>query len=150
VGKVIVQDWALPLEHASAIAALLFVAPPRHALEWGSGASTRLIRRATPDLVSVDHDPGWAEATGAKLLEQRDEYVGWPTVHAPPGGWDFVLVDGRWRSRCLRAIRPYVSQHGVVALHDAERRHYRAAADEYAWRCTMVARDGRELWLLRP
>lgn len=121
----------------------------RDVFEWGSGGSTLALRAAGINVVSVDNDPEWAERTGAKLITDRDEYVRavddivWPL-------WPVIMVDGRWRSRCLRAARSRIAKGGVVLLHDAQREYYHEAASEYD-RILKLPPDaeGRELWILQ-
>ena len=45
--------------------------------------------------------------------------------------FDFVLVDGRKRRRCLLEVRHLLKPSGVVVLHDAERPHYQCAFSAY-------------------
>lgn len=133
-------------EHFQVYLALAWAARG-NVFEWGSGGSTLALRAAGINVVSVDNDPEWAERTGATLITDRDEYV-----NAVPSGARVVMVDGRWRSRCLRAARRYSgwSEGDVVLLHDAERDYYHEAAALYPCCLRLTPdREGRELWILQ-
>jgi len=48
--------------------------------------------------------------------------------------FDVVIVDGRFRRRCLLTAKEAVAHHGVVILHDAQRPHYHGALTSYIHR----------------
>lgn len=126
---------------------------PVHVLEWGSGASTSHFPAFLERLgiayswLSVEHDRGWFESVSRNsagnpnvrvvLIEPpagmnpkrrecaMDEYVSFPSTAG--GAFDFILVDGRKRRRCLLEARRLLSPGGVVFLHDARRKYYHCA-----------------------
>jgi len=126
---------------------------PVRVLEWGSGASTSHFPAFLERLgvacswLSVEHDRGWFESVSRNaagnpnvqvvLVEPppgmnpksrecaMDEYVAFPASVGGP--YDFILVDGRKRRRCLLEARRLLSPGGVVFLHDARRKYYHCA-----------------------
>ena len=52
----------------------------------------------------------------------RDRYV--EMLRTLGGEFNLVIVDGRYRRRCLQLARAHQPPHGVVFLHDAERGFY--------------------------
>lgn len=123
-------------------------------LEWGSGGSTKhfseylLANGKTYDWLSLEYNKKWAEKVralalpdvsivlfdvGNDELRQRntnmDEYVAYPATLNKK--FDFVLVDGRKRRRCLLEAAKMVSSDGVVLLHDADRKYYHCAFAVY-------------------
>lgn len=57
--------------------------------------------------------------------EEVRDYVEFPRVLG--GCFDVVIVDGRYRRRCLRVAKEVLTPEGVVVLHDADRPHYQGA-----------------------
>jgi hypothetical protein len=144
------SEWSMPDGHLVAILGLCCGIRPCNVFEWGAGETTPILRDALfqwgGNLISVENSPEWAAKAGAHLVEDRDKYVNWPLENMKSSGWDLAIVDGRWRSRCLRAI------HGrarFVALHDAQRPYYHEAAALYGEPLLNVGHsDGRELWIM--
>ncbi|MCC7162603.1 MAG: hypothetical protein IT331_08920 [Anaerolineae bacterium] len=58
-------------------------------------------------------------------LANMDDYVGFPANLNLT--FDFVLVDGRHRRRCLLEAAKFLKPQGIAILHDAYREHYRCA-----------------------
>lgn len=135
-------------------------------LEWGAGGSTvyfpeLLEAMAIYRWLSLEHDLEWFEKvlketqvrelhTHLVLFPENDphkqpmeQYVNYPfTTHAR---FDFVLVDGRKRRRCLITASKLLAPGGVVVLHDAEREYYHSAFEHY----TAHERVGDKLWIGR-
>ena len=57
-----------------------------------------------------------------------DEYVDYPTLLGLK--FDFVIVDGRKRRRCIEVSKKIVSEDGVIILHDAQRPYYWPACQD--------------------
>ena len=57
------------------------------------------------------------------------EYVNFPSKLGEH--FDVMVVDGRYRRRCLLAAKEAVTPGGIVILHDAERTHYHPALSCY-------------------
>lgn len=125
---------------------------PLRILEWGSGGSTVyftdfLRRQNIPyEWTSIEYHKGWHEKVRNAVAEDphtnvvlfdsgnesilqpnasMDEYVKYPRKLGKT--FDFILVDGRKRRRCLLEARGLVADGGFVFLHDAQRKYYHTA-----------------------
>lgn len=141
---------------------------PLRILEWGSGGSTVyftafLRSRGIPyEWTSIEYHKGWHEKVQSALSDDpntavvlfdsgngsilqpdipMDEYVAYPRTLGKK--FDFILVDGRKRRRCLLEARNLVSDDGFVFLHDAQRSYYHSAFPSYPRSRFVSAR----LWL---
>ena len=121
-------------------------------LEWGSGGSTLHFtdflknRGIAYEWLSLEYNKDWYGEiqklksgdprakivlfdVGNAELKQRhanmDDYVSYPAKLGEK--YDFILVDGRKRRRCLLEAQKLLLPGGVVALHDAERKYYHCA-----------------------
>lgn len=74
-------------------------------------------------------------------LVNLDAYVALPSRLG--GVFDYVMVDGRKRRRCLLEAAQLVSATGYVVLHDAWRTHYQCAWPAFA----SSSRFGDECWI---
>jgi hypothetical protein len=123
-------------------------------LEWGSGGSTVYFthflknRKISYKWLSVEHHKGWHKKI-SKILKNDtdinfliypqnkqdpqsinfDMYVNSPRVKAKETGlskFDFILIDGRARARCLIEAKFLLKPGGIILLHDGEcdRYHY--------------------------
>ena len=45
--------------------------------------------------------------------------------------FDIVIVDGRFRRRCLIEAKKILAPEGYVVLHDAHKKHYHSPLDSY-------------------
>ena len=165
--------WML-LEEADVIKDLLLNLQPKRCLEWGAGYSTLIFPRFLPPgarWLAIEHDPEWARTVSALC---RDSQV--TVVHVPPNKrnsaelgeigsqdefgqyvesagelaqYDFILVDGRARSECLRKGRTILAPGGVIALHDANRDRYDCARSSYPYQFILRGRSREQLgiWL---
>ena len=125
-------------------------------LEWGSGGSTYYFSKFLEDnnteytWTSIEYNRNWYNKVsdlikeckntrvilfdvGNDNLRQRNiemsEYVDYPKTLNKK--FDFILVDGRKRRRCLIESRDLLSPNGAVYLHDAQRKHYHCALKNY-------------------
>ena len=133
---------------------VLMAVRPTRALEWGTGYGTLHFSRLLPSAsrwIAVEHDSLWAdrirsmepplrvsiftvpaenaawkEAGGDGSYAEFRTYVDFP---AQFGDFEFILVDGRARSACLRRAHSLLAPGGVVVLHDANREFLREALD---------------------
>jgi hypothetical protein len=82
--------------------------------------------------------PGWS-------WKQRDipkdiccpevvEYVECPRKLMETDGFDIVIVDGRFRRRCLLLAPDILAPGGIVLLHDAQKDHYHGPLENYQHR----------------
>lgn len=129
---------------------------PLRILEWGSGGSTVyftqfLREHSIPyEWTSIEYNKSWFERVSGEVATDpntklvlfdsgnnnvlqpdntMDEYVHYPKTLKMK--FDFILVDGRKRRRCLLIAKEIVSPHGFVFLHDAQRAYYHSAFEEY-------------------
>ncbi|RIK34638.1 MAG: hypothetical protein DCC52_00020 [Chloroflexi bacterium] len=66
----------------------------------------------------------------ADRFVDMDDYVAYPETLGR--SFDFVLVDGRKRRRCVIAAAALLKERGIAVLHDAYREHYQCAFSGYA------------------
>jgi len=127
-----------------------------HILEWGSGGSTLYFSNFLEksnisfDWLSLEYNKNWYEEVlkrvnnnsnikivlfdvGNNNLNQRNiemnEYVDYPKTLNKK--FDFILVDGRKRRRCLLEAQKLLNPNGMVFLHDAQRKYYHCALKNY-------------------
>lgn len=125
-------------------------------LEWGSGGSTIYFsnflqgKGISFNWLSLEYNKNWYHQVldrakkepnieillfdvGNNNLNQKhtnmDEYVNYPTNLNKK--FDFILVDGRKRRRCLLDAQKLLNPNGVVFLHDAQRKYYHSAFKSY-------------------
>ena len=129
--------------------ALLLNIKPKNCLEWGSGYSTVYFSDFIPrgsKWLAIEHslkwskkvkkmidnskveikfippnNSSWSNENDDGLYKNFVDYVEYPKVKAP---FDFILIDGRSRSACIKKALNFVSDQGVVVLHDANREFY--------------------------
>ena len=127
-------------------------------LEWGSGGSTVHFtdflknRGIAYEWLSLEYNKDWYGEirklksgdprakivlfdVGNAELKQRhanmDDYVSYPAKLGEK--YDFILVDGRKRRRCLLEAQKLLLPGGVVVLHDAERKYYHCAFSRFPY-----------------
>ena len=73
-------------------------------------------------------------------------YVDYPKASAP---FDIILVDGRSRLECLKKAKNWISERGVVVLHDSNRKFYHSNLDEFPNQVLFhyPGRNDKGLWL---
>lgn len=145
---------------------------PLLALEWGSGGSTvyyteyLLAKEKHFKWFSLEYDKVWYDIVTKELasredssvsvklfdagntrLKQRktnmDDYVSWPA--STKSKYDFILVDGRKRRRCLLESKNLINPGGALVLHDAQREYYHSAFEEFPGGVF----SSRRLWVYR-
>ena len=108
-------------------------------LEWGSGNSTIWFANRCGELITVEHDPSWAEWVTNQLEQRRlkEKVVvhlcrASPAAGAPPSyvsvgrelndaSLDFVLVDGKNRDACALVALTKLKPGGFLIIDDAHR-----------------------------
>lgn len=130
--------------------------PGARVLEWGSGASSVWLAKRAGSVVSIEHDPEWAEQmvpelpanarviavpptlasqsedpirSGKKGFEGLDFRAYVETVDQLEGDFDLVVVDGRAREACLARAIDRVVPGGMIVVDNVERARYRAAIE---------------------
>lgn len=133
-----------------------FGKPHLDILEWGAGGSTRHFTRLLKAhgisyrWISIEHDAAWHKTAAAALCDDHDIEVKWIDAGTSQDNWrttpmndyvdypatlnrqfDFILVDGRKRRRCLLEAKRLLKPEGMVCLHDAQRSYYHCALSAY-------------------
>lgn len=123
-------------------------------LEWGSGGSTKFFtnflnhHKISYSWVSIEYNKKWYEKVSkwdmknVKIylfdcknnnLKQKDtnmdDYINFPLSLKEK--FDVIFVDGRKRRRCLINSTKILAQNGVVVLHDAHRKYYHCAFENF-------------------
>ena len=123
--------------------------PGMRVLEYGGGGSTLWFLDHGLEVVTVEHDDGWAQilqqtASGPSwtLLVRTLDDGGVAYVDAvddyPDGHFDLVVVDGRERARCVAAALGKVRPGGMLVVDDVDRERYAAALTAVPWPRTTV------------
>ena len=47
------------------------------------------------------------------------------------GQFDVIIIDGRFRRRCLEVAAQVIAPDGIVILHDAQKTHYHPSLELY-------------------
>lgn len=139
-------DLASPWMNYRAIAFLESeVTPVARVFEYGSGGSTLWFASRAGSVLSIEHNPEWAELV-AGALEGVDNatlvqvpvvdgdysaYVA-KVLEEQDGSFDVVVVDGRHRVACVRNAASKVAPGGVLLLDDSERTYYQGAFEALA------------------
>jgi predicted O-methyltransferase YrrM len=98
--------------------------------EFGSGMSTIWFARRVGFLLSIEADPRWYELVSARLNRQRLTNVKYELRSLeryadlsdfPDKYFDFVLVDGEERSRCIRSAVPKIRDGGLLYLDNTDK-----------------------------
>lgn len=117
--------------------------------EYGSGGSTLYFAKRVNEVISLEHDREWYNKVNAMLQDREVTNV--ELKYVPPDdssdgsseldyrsyveaisryedeSFDFILVDGRARSRALRKAFPKTKVGGHLMLDDSERDRYESA-----------------------
>ena len=114
-------------------------------VEFGSGRSTHWFAKRLKQLISIEHVAEWyavvEQQIASKSLTNVDyrlipleheesepeqksysplpRYVGWLTT-IPDESFDFVLVDGHYRTNCIRTSLSKIKVGGVLVVDDVE------------------------------
>lgn len=79
--------------------------------------------------------PGWSSEEVAIPKEvcspEATEYVEFPRRLTEQKGFDIIIVDGRFRRRCLSVAAEVLAPGGMVLLHDAQKSHYHSSLGTY-------------------
>ncbi len=97
------------------------------AIEFGSGSSSIWIAQRVRSLLSVDDNPAWARTTAGRLaanglanatvkLASGEDY--WSVGAGRQ--FDFAVVDGSWRWKCIEDVLPRMRSGGLVYFDNAD------------------------------
>ncbi len=113
--------------------------------EFGSGASTVwfLNQKNVDYLLSVEHDAGWYKSVALRLSKPHDYFhhnwnlsmtaFNYDLCERPYNKriklcndeyFDFILIDGRDRVKCIASAIPKLKKGGVLMLDNSERIEY--------------------------
>lgn len=98
-------------------------------LEWGSGGSTIYYPREllVDSWLSIEHDGNWVKKIAPHLLSNTaivwvQESEQWYVDSVKHSGlFDFILIDGLHREKCLQVAKNMIVPGGSILLHDAGR-----------------------------
>ena len=172
-----VPGKSIMMEPASIAMLCDLLTPMARVLEWGSGGSSIFFSKYVRQWDSVEHDAKWVKEmtalskdipnlnmysaqhswnnVGDGTFEEFEAYVNRPGILATDGRkkntWDVIIVDGRARVECARMVlrHDWLSDNGVVIVHDWERLEYKVLLDDY----DLMKEDTsgpRHLGVLRP
>lgn len=126
----------------------LRVGPGSRVLEFGGGGSTLWFLDRGASLITVEDHEGWA----ARLAASVGSATSWELRHRPVEGGayaaaaddlpdsslDVVLVDGKVRPACIRAVVGKVRPGGVLLVDDVDRPEYAGVLASVPWPRTDV------------
>ena len=132
-----------------------------HVLEWGCGGSTvyfshKMATKQQWTWISIDMDQQWIDRISPLVDHDhvtliRATYETW--LHPPKAqyGYDLIIVDAERREECIILCRSYgwLSPHGVIALHDAQRSQYHAVCRDLII-CRYHREDVDDIWIMWP
>lgn len=97
-------------------------------LEWGSGASTVWLMQRGCRVTSLETDARWAGLVRSHAGDAADVHLADRSSYFPPlEGYTMVIIDGSWRTDCIRHVLAS-GFRGVVVLDDSHRQEYREAS----------------------
>lgn len=123
------------------------------AFEYGSGASTVWLARRCRQVVTVEHDAGFAQYVAPllardnirlKLVEptanvsvpvagsgrrgfEHADFSAYVDAITDGGPHDLIVIDGRARVACLARAREFLKPGGLIVFDNSDRRRYRDA-----------------------
>lgn len=128
---------------------LLIKLKPKSCLEWGAGYSSAYFTQSFKHdfkWISIEHDKEWAKYAQSKVTNPNievhhipannlshhigindgtyDDYKDYIEFPLQFGPFDFIFIDGRARTECLKKALTLLSETGVIVLHDSNRFEY--------------------------
>ena len=109
---------------------------PKHCLEWGAGgSSTYFPKPYMKSWTSVEHNGNWVKKIAEDIpsnvnLVWAPEDVFYEDCVKHSRTYDFILIDGLHRERCVEIARQIISDNGVILLHDSGREEYQKFISE--------------------
>lgn len=136
---------------------------PNKILEWGAGYSSLYFPKFLNgdfQWMSIENNSDWVKHLNEKGLDKRVEivfvaenekahygyykegindgsygdfkdYIEYPLDKGP---FDYIVIDGRARSECLKKSFDIIADDGVVVIHDANRKDYHEHFDLFSHR----------------
>lgn len=111
--------------------------PDMAAVEFGSGSSTMWIGKRVKSVIAREHHAGWADVTRKRIAEagltncEVQHREGEAYYAFEPGQrFDFAVVDGEFRWKCIEALAPRMNAGGFIYFDnsdsDKDEGHYAA------------------------
>ena len=104
-----------------------YLKPDMDAIEFGSGSSSIWIARRVRSLLSVDDNPAWVKTTTGRLAANGLANASVKLATGPEywsvgagGTYDFAVVDGSWRWRCIEDVLPRMRSGGLLYFDNAD------------------------------
>lgn len=104
------------------------LSPKSRVLEFGSGSSTIWLSRRSAAVFSLEEDKVWFQVTHERL--QHEGILNASVLHRHGesyydipiewGSFDFVVIDGGWRWKCVEAAIPRMNPGGIIYLDNAD------------------------------
>jgi hypothetical protein len=125
---------------------------PIRSFEYGSGASTLWLSRRCDEVMTVEHDAGFAAMLADRLAaagnvtmqvipavpashpavpSAKEGYAGLDfagyaaAIDSHAGEFDLIVIDGRARQACLGHALPRLRVDGLIVFDNSARRRYR-------------------------
>lgn len=117
---------------------------PRVCLEWGSGNSTAYFpkeHKCIEQWISIEHVGHYNVHLASRVdlgkvthiwVPGNDWYI--DCVKHQGRRYDFILIDGLHRDKCLRTAYQIAKEGGMILLHDAGRKEYEKFMREYSYK----------------
>lgn len=113
------------------------VRPEWIVLEFGSGGSTFWLSSRVNTLITLEHDPEWADAVKAKIADiphntrivLHDRPYDHCAAYFPDEHFDLVIIDGRDRVKCTLAVLSKVKKGGYLIFDNAQYPKYQEVLD---------------------
>lgn len=80
--------------------------------------------------------PGWGEIPPlcGKFAPRLDEEIAYTQFPIELGiKFNVVIIDARFRKRCLQTARRVLAEDGIVIMHDAQKLHYHEGTEQYPY-----------------
>lgn len=98
-------------------------------LEFGAGNSIIWFSSKTKNLITIEHDPIWYQKIKSQINTEI-RLIPRPYNHVydefPDEFFDFILVDGRDRVKCVESAHKKIKPNGILILDNSERERYSA------------------------
>jgi protein-L-isoaspartate O-methyltransferase len=132
--------------------------PNSRVFEFGSGSSTFWLAKRATDIVSIEHDPIWAQKVtkaylpNAKVILIQPEpilaghtpvrsskkgfenldFTNYVMAIAKVGGpFDVIVIDGRAREHCFESALNFLSPGGIIVFDNINRTRYLTAIEKF-------------------
>lgn len=128
---------------------------PIYCLEWGSGTSTiyfpKMHAKNIRSWLSIEHNGNYVKYVAERANDNVD------LVWVPNNEWyidcvkhqkkkyDFILIDGLFRDKCLDTVLQIAKPGAVVLLHDAGREEYQEMINSWGGQVKILCEGEKKL-----